>query len=127
VYVTAFVDPRGRAGEKQQPRKAFAKWQVSTMGGLHPRWRGDSKELFYLQGDTVMAAAVSADGDHFSVGRVQRLFDARPIHPANAANLPFTVYDVSADGQRFLMNTIDESSSVAPLTLIENWPLLLRK
>jgi hypothetical protein len=37
------------------------------------------------------------------------------------------VYDVSPDGQRFLINTIDESSSVAPLTLIENWPLLLKK
>jgi len=127
VYVTAFVDPRGRSDGEQRSHKPVAKWQVSTMGGVHPRWRRDGKELFYLAGDTMMAASVSADGDHFTVGRVQRLFDARPIHPANAANLPFTVYDVSPDGQRFLINTLDESSSVAPLTLIQNWPLLLKK
>jgi len=126
VYVTAFFDPRGRAGDDQPSRRPLVKWQVSTMGGVHPRWSRDGKELFFLAGDTLMAASVVADGDHFSVGRVERLFDAKPIHPSNATNLPFTVYDVSPDG-RFLINTVDQSAGVAPLTLIENWPLLLKK
>jgi serine/threonine protein kinase/Tol biopolymer transport system component len=126
VYVTAFGDPQKGRGSQRSP-KQITKWQVSTAGGSHPRWRRDGKELFFLAGDTLMAASVSAEADHFSVGRVERLFDARPIHPANNTNLPFTVYDVSADGKHFLINTVDESAGVAPLTLIANWPALLRK
>jgi eukaryotic-like serine/threonine-protein kinase len=126
VYVTAFAD-RPKGGEGQRSPNPTPKWQVSTTGGIHPRWRRDGRELFYLAGDTLMAASVAADANHFSVGRVERLFDARPVHPANNANLPFTVYDVSADGQRFLINTVDDSAGVAPLTLIVNWPALLRK
>jgi Tol biopolymer transport system component len=127
VYVTEFADHRARAaGEQTWPAPA-AKWQVSTTGGVHPRWRGDGKELFYLSGDTMMAASVAADADHFRVGRVERLFDAKPIRPSTATNLPFTVYDVSPDGQRFLINTVHESAPVAPFTLILNWPSLLKK
>ena len=125
VYVTPFTGSQEHPGGAQGA--PMVKRRVSTTGGVHPRWRRDGKELFYLAGDTVMSAIVAADADHFTVGRVQRLFDARPIRPANAANLPFTVYDVSEDGQRFLINSIDESAGVAPLTLIVNWPTMLRK
>src|SRR5438309_4316078 len=50
------------------------KWQVSTGGGLWPRWRHDGKELFYLTETTttIMAATVNGSGPTFEVGAVQR-------------------------------------------------------
>jgi eukaryotic-like serine/threonine-protein kinase len=56
-----------------------AKWQVSTTGGIYPRWRRDGKELFYRSPDNkLMAASVDAKGSSFEVGTVRPLFDVRP-------------------------------------------------
>jgi hypothetical protein len=65
-----------------------------------------------------MAAAVSTEDGRVEVGSVQRLFQARPVAPRY-------FYDVSPDGQRFLVNTAAEPSSSTPITLITNWPALL--
>jgi len=52
---------------------------------------------------------------------VRPLFELHPrIGLGNA-------YDVSADGQRFLVNTLVEESTSAPITLVVNWPALLKK
>ena len=58
-----------------------------------------------------------ADGPRFEVGTVQPLFDVRPPAPG------FFLYDVSADG-RFLIDTVEEQT---PITIVVNWPALLRK
>ena len=88
VYVTRFPRP-----DRQ--------WRVSMEGGSQARWRRDGKELFYLAPDgTLMAAAVSAQGAEFSVGAVEPLFEFRfPYGQYHA-------FDVSADGQRFLLNRL---------------------
>lgn len=107
VYVRPFPGPGG-------------KYQVSTTGGLRPRWRLDGKELFYLADDNkMMAAEVKAGGATFEVGQVRPLFQTHPF-------LSGAAYDVTADGQRFLVNTIvgEESS---PITLVVNWPEELKK
>jgi serine/threonine protein kinase/Tol biopolymer transport system component len=108
VYVVPFPGPGG-------------KWQISTAGGREPRWRRDGKELFYLAGNTLMAAAVKADANRFAVGAVQRLFELRSPNNANE------VYDVSPDGQRFLVNVVDEQPAANPITVVVNWPALLKK
>jgi hypothetical protein len=93
---------------------------VSTAGGDQPRWRRDGKEIFYLGPDgKLVSAAVNGAGSAFEVGAVRPLFDTR-------ASGPGFLYDVSADGQRFLVNTIVESTST-PITLVVNWPALLKK
>jgi hypothetical protein len=71
----------------------------------------------------MMAAAVTATGAGFEVGGVRPLFDVPPL-PTDQGR---AVYDVTADGQRFLINAIEEPTRVAPITVVVNWPALLRK
>lgn len=102
-------------------------WTVSTMGGIEPRWRGDSKELYYWQGRkpdpvTLMAVTITAEPE-FKAGIPTPLFSGTDY--INGVNS----YDVAADGQRFLMiNDTQEVSEVKEaasqetnLVLVENW------
>jgi serine/threonine protein kinase/Tol biopolymer transport system component len=108
VYIVGFLDP----GEK---------WPVSTGGGNLPRWRRDGREIFYVgPGNVLMSADVTAGGARVDVSAARRLFQVRPVTPRY-------YYDVSADGQRFLVNTAVESSASIPVTLLVNWPDLLKK
>jgi Tol biopolymer transport system component len=95
------------------------KWQVSTSGGSLPRWRSDGKELYYLQGDTLMAVAVSTESA-LEVGRPQPLFDVSSVAPASGRN---RVYDVAADGQRFLTVAPVAGADAMPskIRVVENW------
>ena len=102
VYVTSFPEP-GR------------KWQVSAEGGAQPRWRANGRELYFLTPTAkMMVADVDPSGSGFTVGEVMELFDA-PRMPLSGFD-----YDVSSDGQRFLMNTVGDSA-FEPITLVVNW------
>ena len=94
------------------------KMRISTAGGDNARWRRDGKEIFFLAGNTLMAAGVTANGSRFDVGAVQRLFEVPMVDG-------YWPYDVSPDGQRFLVNTLE--GAVAPLTIVVNWPAGLKK
>jgi Tol biopolymer transport system component len=95
------------------------KGRVSTAGGDWPRWRSDGKEIFYLTPEnTLVAVEVNSSASRLEFGAARPLFETRAGR--NVAN----PYDVSADGQRFLVNTLAESDSPT-LTLIVNWPGLL--
>jgi Tol biopolymer transport system component len=108
VYVTRFPGPSG-------------KWPVSSGGGSYPRWRADGRELYFVSRDnTLMAATVNGQGQDFVVGTLRALFNLRP----NAGRDP---YDVSADGERFLVNTVVETAPPPPITLVVNWPAALRQ
>ena len=107
VYVRSFPGPGG-------------KWQVSTAGGWDPRWRRDGKELYYLSLDNkVMAVPVSLDST-FQTGAPAALFST----PSTVA-WP-SAYDVSRDGQRFLINSPSGEEGSPPLTLVTNWTALLK-
>lgn len=83
--------------------------------------RGDGREIFYLALDIkLVAVEVSARGDTFEVGAGKALFETRPSTPGN-------VYDVTRDGQRFLVNTAVQAQSSSPLTLVVNWTADLKK
>jgi Tol biopolymer transport system component len=107
VYVASFPVPS-------------SKWPVSTTGGLLPRWRGDGREIFYFEAanSRVMAAEVTREGAALRIGTVRPLFSVRP-----AGGRKF--WDVSPDGQRFLVNTALATPDEAPLTLLVNWSALL--
>jgi len=110
IYVVPFSQGRG------------GKWQVSTGGGNWPRWRHDGKELFYLSLDKkIMSAEISADGSSLLVGKVAPLFQV------NVATSLGWFYDVSADGKRFVVLNQDPRQAAEPLTLVVNWPALLKK
>ena len=67
-----------------------------------------------------MAAEVNGQGPGFEVGAVRPLFQARPTGTRYE-------WDVSADGQRFLVNTAVEQTTSAPVTLVINWQAGLKK
>jgi len=103
-------------------------WQVSTDGGTDPQWRRDGKELFYLAPDrTLMAAEVKA-GATFEAGSPRPLFAGRAL----AVSFVFAVsspsnYAVSADGQRFLVNTPIEDAAPPPIQVMLSWASGLKK
>ncbi len=108
VYVQPFPGPGG-------------KWQVSTSGGTAPVWRRDGKELFYLSLDHKLMAMAVKLGSTFESETPAALFDAR------IRNDPDRHYDVSADGQRFLLDTPLGEETAPPITLVQNWTALLRQ
>jgi Tol biopolymer transport system component len=100
--------------------------RVSSDGGQWPRWRRDGTELFYIApDDTLTAAAVNGQGTAFQVKAVRPLFKTRP---RSRVRLDAYFYDVAPDGQRFLLNTLVEGqASTPPITLVVNWPSLLKQ
>jgi len=106
IYVTRF--PTG------------GKWQISTEGGNEPMWSRDGRELFYRNGERMMAVDVSAGAD--KAGRPTLLFEGPfqlKIGPG-ASN-----YDVTPDGQGFVMIRTPEGatqlSGLTHVTLVQNW------
>ena len=95
------------------------KWQVSRDGGSEPHWRRDGKELFYASADSrLVAVEVKSESAAFEAGASTPLFEVRMtgIESRNAHR-----YAVTADGKRFLVNTIGTDSSGTPITLALDW------
>ena len=103
-------------------RHGSGKWQISSEGGLFPRWGRDGKVLYYISRDfNLIAAEVSGNGDSFSVGPVRSLFTVNVVYGVG------NFYDVTRDGKSFLVNTEVVPKSAEPLTLVVNWTTLLKK
>jgi len=112
VYVTSFPDGRG-------------KWQVSTDGGEQPRWRGDGKEIFFLSSDAKLMAVSVDTKNEFDSRSPTNLFQTNP--PEQVATTEQVVYDVSRDGQRFLVNTKSDNGSAHPMSVILSWQNEMKK
>jgi serine/threonine protein kinase len=113
VYVQGFPDP-----EK-------GKWQVSKGGGLHPRWRADGRELFYVSANQkLMSVGVSSADGALAFGSPAPLFDVPLPNGSGGVTIGLRhQYDVAPDGQRFFVN-LEASTSVAPITVLMNWQAL---
>jgi len=97
---------------------AAGKWQVSRGSGTEPRWRGDGKEIFYLGAKGMLMAVPVDTKDAFSTGVPAPLF---PFHGrAQISSTDLFMYDVSKDGQRFLVNRYAKPDHIAPLTVVLN-------
>jgi hypothetical protein len=116
VYVQRFTET-GAAGQAPGGR-----WQISTAGGSHPRWRRDGRELYYLAPDRKLMAVEVRAGETFQPGVPRVLFTA-PVNPPGVTThgLLAYQYDVSADGQRFLINALLEEAPASPITVVLNW------
>jgi dipeptidyl aminopeptidase/acylaminoacyl peptidase len=109
LYVTRFDRP----GEK---------WRVSAGGGSNPRWRRDGKELFFLAADkNVMAVAVKA-GATFESGTPVPLFRYESI-----VDIVDDAFDVTADGQRFIVISSATQTPFMPLMVVANWTSDLKR
>jgi len=109
VYVQTFPEGGG-------------KWQVSSAGGSEPVWARSGKELFYRAGNQMMAVSIEAEPT-FTAGKPTALFP----DPYLKSGWFQAVYDVSPDGQRFVMvQSSDEAEGSTQLSVVQNWPELLK-
>ena len=91
--------------------------QVSVRGGGQPRWRGDEKELFYISPDRKVMAVDIRAGERLEAGPPHALFATRILPLVEARNH----YDVSADGQRFVVNSRRTEDAALPITVVSGW------
>ena len=97
------------------------RWQISMAGGTRPVWARSGRELFYLDAsNTLTAVPIQTSGSGFSAGRPAKVFDATYASP-----YPPRSYDVSPDGQRFLMlkdsSAGRQNETLASMVAVLNW------
>jgi hypothetical protein len=95
------------------------KWQVSNQGGLHPQWRSDGRELFYLTLDGTLMAVTVNPGPTFQFGGPQLLFETGFRFPQY--KIWMDQYAVSRDGQRFLLNRRVAETAAGAITAVIPW------
>jgi Tol biopolymer transport system component len=97
---------------------AGTRLQISGGGGKTPRWRADGRELYFVSGDAeLMEATVDGAGSRFAVKEVKSLFR---VSLYNGPRTLLTAYDVSPDGQRFLINSASDAGDPR-VALLTNW------
>jgi Tol biopolymer transport system component len=114
IYVVSFPQPGG-------------KWQISANGGLEPAWSWDGRELYYYGLDNkIMAVDIkpSVPGSpQLQFGAPRALFEVRASRSSEISDV---VFAVSKDG-RFLLPALVEQQSSTPMTVVLNWPEMLKK
>ncbi len=119
-YVAYVSNESGQREVYVQPfPEGGRKVTVSSNGGTKVRWSRDGKELFYVEGQTLVAVSVSS-GLSFSVGSATRLFE----HPGLRPGRNYAPYDVSADGQRFILAEPVAEGADGPepsIRVVMNW------
>jgi eukaryotic-like serine/threonine-protein kinase len=106
IYVQPYPGPGG-------------KWQISTDGGMEPAWNRNGRELFYRSGNKMMAVEITTHPS-FAAGKPKILFQGDYL--SVAPGLPNTAYDVSSDGQRFLMvKEVGRAVSSTQINVVQNW------
>ena len=101
------------------PAVEEGKWPISNGGGTQPLWSRDGRELFYYAPGRLMAVDVETTGDEFRAGRAKMLFERRFLQGSLHRQ-----YDVSPDGERFLMIEDVEPGGSGPrldVILVDNW------
>jgi Tol biopolymer transport system component len=115
-YVAYSSDESGRSDVFAIPISGKGeRTMISLNGGMGPMWSRDGRELFYRAGDDLMSVAVNTTGA-LKLGERRKLailsgYDAGQFHE----------FDVSPDGQRFLLIRTDPSSRPVRLDIIVNW------
>jgi len=106
VYVQPFPGPGG-------------KWQVSNEGGEEPLWSRNGKQLFYRRGYNQVWMVDVQTGSGLPASKPHLLFD----QPGYGISVPIRGWDISLDGQRFLMVKLEETKStpVTEMILVQNW------
>jgi len=121
------VSPDGRWLAYQSAGQVFVqpfprlvgKWLISTDGGTSPRWARNGRELFYRNGQKMMAVDIETK-EGFRAGTPKALFEGQYLG-GPVGMQPGLGYDVSPDGKRFLMIKPESQPNVAQLQVVENW------
>jgi Tol biopolymer transport system component len=124
-WIAYSSDESGRMEVYVQPfPRSGSMWQVSTGGGSEAHWRRDGKELYYLAPDRKIMAVAVRGGSTFEREAPRPLFQTRVPFPGSIYRMN---YDVTADGARFLVNTLVEGAGSSPINVVLNWPAGLKK
>jgi serine/threonine-protein kinase len=119
-WLAYFSDESGRREIYVQPYPGpGGKWQISTEGGTEPLWNRNGRELFYRNGNKMMAVEVTTQ-PIFSPGTPKVLFEGQyQLLPL----ISTPNYDVAPDGQRFLMlkPTEQEQAATTQINVVLNW------
>jgi Tol biopolymer transport system component len=114
IYVRSFTAD-GKAGDDKR--------RASTNGGTQPHWRADGRELFYIAADgEMMSVPVNGSGAGLEFGQPVALFKTRTLSRYGISH----EYDVTADGQRFLIGTMVGDTKAPPPTIVLNWTAELK-
>jgi serine/threonine protein kinase/Tol biopolymer transport system component len=102
-----------------------AKWQVSNKGGVQPRWRGDGRELFFISETTqrLWAAGIQASAGHVEIAT------PRPLFPILLFPGPSFLYDVTRDGQHFVVISPPGAGAqgTSAIDIVSDWQSGLKK
>ncbi len=98
------------------------RWQASVDGGTKPRWSRAGRELYYVQGGTVLMSVSVSTGQGVALGQPQQLFQSGDLRSTNSP----PTYDVSPDGQRFVtvsrVTSTEQSEPEPPkIRIVGNW------
>ncbi|HSZ20361.1 MAG TPA: protein kinase [Candidatus Acidoferrum sp.] len=104
VYIQPFAGPG-------------AKWQISTEGGTEPVWTRNGREIIYRAGNKMMAVEVTSQ-PAFTASKPKLIFETVSNYIDISAGAD---YDVSADGQRFVMVKEDEQAAPTQINVVLNW------
>ena len=108
VYIDSFPRPRSRV-------------RISTEGGTNPQWGAGGRELFYVSRDfKLMSVDLTLTADSAQPSAPREMF------PLPAVDFGSSPYDTALDGRRFLVRAVPERGASQPLTVIVNWPALLK-
>jgi eukaryotic-like serine/threonine-protein kinase len=106
IYVQPYPGPGG-------------KWQISTEGGTEPLWNRNGRELFYRSGKKMMAVQITTQ-PAFAASKPTMLFERD--YAASEFLATGIAYDVSPDGQRFLMvKESDQAAAATQINVVLNW------
>jgi len=101
------------------PNVDAGRWQVTPSGGAYPMWSSSEEELFYRNGDQMMAVPVVA----LTEGGIE-LGTSSVLFVGSYTSGAVRHYDVTADGQRFLMikeEVSSEESAPNEIHVVLNW------
>jgi Tol biopolymer transport system component len=115
IYIQSF-SADGKLGSDRK--------RISITGGRMPVWRRDGSELFFIASDgQLMSAASKLGGSDPEFSTPKALFKTRTLSNVGSVH----EFDISPDGERFLIGTLVGESTAPPPTVILNWPELLKK
>ncbi|MCC7180982.1 MAG: PD40 domain-containing protein [Acidobacteria bacterium] len=106
------------------PNVDDGRWQISTERGSRPAWSRNGRELFFLDGtDRLSVASIAVSGNTLAPGAPRRLLESAYYPGFSSRGVNLRGYDVSLDGQRFLMikGPADAAASQTVLTVVSNW------
>ena len=105
------------------PKVDDGRWQISTGGGTQPVWTRNGRELLYVASDGNLMSVPLQPGTSFDFGNATRVMDLSEYNLA----APRRNYEVSPDGQRFVLAKDDQQQGAARINVVLNWVEDLKK